>query len=183
MKTASRFLVAVPAVLLLVTGEGATTGPEGFALDSEGGSGPIRAEWTGPVAVSRERDGGRSVLVLERTRHGSFAEAVLESSPGWAEAGVLETVVEVATYGIVSAKLMEPEAEGLEGWTVSANLVPGVHTLRWRLKPDPDGDLRPASPAGDGLWNPGGTGIRRLRIGFSGGRMTVRSIRLLAAER
>lgn len=183
MKTALRYLLMAPVFVSPGAVCGASSGHVLFAVDAVEPGSAIRAEWTGPVAVSRERDTGRAWLVLERTRHGSFAEAAIESSPIWAEAGVLETVVEVTTHGIVSAKLVETEAEGREGWVASARLAPGRHILRWRLRAEPDGDLRRATPLGDGIWNPGEEGIRRLRIGFSGGGMTVRSIRLLPAER
>ena len=149
--------------------------PVSFAVVAEDGA-AIPARWTGPVAAARSRSG--AALRVDRTRYGAFAEGALDESAAWQGAETVEIVLEVTTYGVFSAKLLEADGGGMEGWVLQAELEPGTHTLRRGLRAAPDGDLRPATPAGDGVWNPGESGVRRLRLGFSGDGMTVRSIRL-----
>lgn len=172
---------AAAAVLILA---GPISGAQvDFPVDVPDGADPVRAQWTGPVAVGRSRDTATGVLTLSRTAVGAFAEARLDPSPAWATARTLEIVVNVDNPGVFSAKLIEADGVGAEGWTARADLDPGVHALRWRLERAPDGVLQPATPRGDGRWNPGSTGIRGLRLGFSGGPAQIRSIRLVGAPR
>lgn len=178
MKRAFDVPVLLLSILVLAADHaaGASAGdPVSFAIGAEDGA-AIQARWTGPVGAARSRAG--AALRVDRTRYGAFAEGALDGSAAWQDAEAVEIVVEVTTYGVFSAKLLEADGEGLEGWVLQADLEPGTHTLRRRLRAAPEGDLRPATPVRDGTWNPGETGVRRLRLGFSGGGMTVRSIRL-----